>query len=333
MIHSDVEIPYQGWPAMQGCKRRIAFVSPCHLGTWSPGHPVTLFWATGCLLLATLSGCSEARSDSKATSADVPPAVELGRDFDPTVTGTLQGKVTWDGPIPDVPPFRAYPAPDSQPDLPRRGPRDNLHAPRINPANRGVAQAVVFLRQVDLRKSRPWNHEPVRVEQHDWTLSIIQGAKTSNIGFVRRGQSFTAVSKQYVLHILRGNGAAFFSMPFPDPDVVSTRRLDKVGAVELSSGADYFWMRAHLFVDDHPYYTCSDADGRFVLNQVPAGTYQLVCWLPNWNVAWRERDPENGEVSRLAFRPLLVIEKQVTVKAGETGGVNFVVVEKNVERQ
>ena len=297
---------------MPGCKRRI----------------VCWLWAACCMLFATLPGCSEARSDGKTSSADASTS-ELGRDFDRAQTGTLQGKVTWDGPIPEVKPFRAYPSPDSQPDLPRRAFRDNLHAPRINPGNRGVDQAVVFLRQVDLRKSRPWDHEPVRVEQHDWALSIIQGAKTSNIGFVRRGDSFTALSKQYVLHILRGHGAAFFSMPFPDPEIASTKRLDKIGEVELSSGADYFWMRAHLFVDNHPYYTCSDADGRFALSQVPAGTYQLVCWLPNWHVAWRERDPENGEVSRLAFGPPLVIEKQVTVKAGEAGGVDFVVAEKD----
>ncbi len=55
------------------------------------------------------------------------------------------------------------------------------------------------------------------------------------------------------------------------------------------------WMRATVRIFDHPYFTTTDAQGRFRL-EVPEGTHTLVLW--------HERLPE-------ASRPL-------TVKAGET---------------
>jgi plastocyanin len=55
------------------------------------------------------------------------------------------------------------------------------------------------------------------------------------------------------------------------------------------------WMRAVVRTFDHPYFTTSDAQGRFRL-EVPEGTHTVVLW--------HERLPE-------ASRP-------ITVKAGET---------------
>jgi len=226
-------------------------------------------WLTAALLVSALTGCAEEKRPEPA--ACVEPSAELAQDFDAAATGTLQGTVQWQGPPPSVPGFAAYPDLGSQPDMPPWGVRDNPLAPRIA-GNRGVAQAVIFLKKVELRRSRPWDHGPVLVEHNDWRLQIHQGETVSAIGFVRRGGCFRTVNKQKALHILHGEGSAFFSMPLPEPDHVSTRRLDQAGQVDLSSGADYFWMRGHLFVDDHPYYTRSDDSGRFVLSRVPAGT-------------------------------------------------------------
>jgi hypothetical protein len=280
-------------------------------------------WLCAAILLTALVGCTEEKPAQIV--APTGPAAELARDFDAAAVGTLQGKISWEGPVPTVLPFEVYRDGDGQSGMPPRSSRPNPHVPQVNEHNHGVGQAVVFLRHVDLPKSRPWDHEPVRVELSDWQALVKQGSVTSAIGFVRRGESFQAVSTQKVMHVLRGSGAAFFSLPFPDPDVESTRLLDRVGHVELASGADYFWLRAHLFVDDHPYYTRSDADGRFILPKVPAGTYQVVCWLPNWNVARHERDPESALVSRVEYRAPVEKEASITLSAGETNTVDFAV--------
>ncbi len=80
------------------------------------------------------------------------------------------------------------------------------------------------------------------------------------------------------------------------------RRLTARGVVELSSATGYYGMRAFLLVDDHPYYTRTDAQGRFQLDRVPPGRYEVVCWHPSWIEQRHDRDPETSLVTRIFFR-------------------------------
>src|SRR5262249_40869073 len=142
----------------------------------------------------------------------------------------------------------------------------------------------------------------VVVEQRLQRFLVRQGQIDGHIGFVRRGDAVAMVSRDTFFYSLHADGAAFFTLAFPDPEKPLTRRLTEKGLVELTSGAGSFWMRAYLFVDDHPYYARTDGQGRFTLEQVPPGNYELVCWLPSWRVERQERDPETGQVSRVFFR-------------------------------
>lgn len=40
------------------------------------------------------------------------------------------------------------------------------------------------------------------------------------------------------------------------------------------------FMQNWLYVVDHPYFSITDQDGRFALDQVPPGTYSLLAWHP-----------------------------------------------------
>src|SRR5262249_30904512 len=152
--------------------------------------------------------------------------------------------------------------------------------------------AVVYLRGVDPARARPWDHPPVCVELRDYQIHVRQGDEEGRVGFVRRGAEVTAVSREPVFDSLQARGAAFFTLAFPDPDRPRTRRCPRAGVVELSSGVGHFWMRGHLFVSDHPYLARTDAAGRFSLPRVPAGRYELVCWLPDWHESSHERDAD-----------------------------------------
>jgi hypothetical protein len=278
-----------------------------------------------CLLLlssAALSGCDEAFTPAEPSGKAV---TDIGQEFDAASAGTIRGRVTWGGAIPDVPSYRSPLSPGNEHAGSPHRLWPNPHAPRIDAASRGVADAVLFLRAVDPRHARPWDHPPVRVELRDYQIRICQGERASNSGFVRRGEEIEMVSRQAIFHSLRVRGAAFFARAFPDVDRPCTRRLDRAGLVELSSGCGYFWMRGHLFVADHPYYTHSDAEGRFTLPQVPPGRYELVCWLPDWREATRELDAETALICRLSFRPPLEATRTVRVDAGQTQTVAIAV--------
>ena len=37
-------------------------------------------------------------------------------------------------------------------------------------------------------------------------------------------------------------------------------------------------MKTWVLVSDHPYYAVTDSNGDYEIKNVPAGTYEVVCW-------------------------------------------------------
>jgi len=131
------------------------------------------------------------------------------------------------------------------------------------------------------------------------------------------------ISSDSYFHSLHAGGASFFTLAFPDPDQPLSRPLMERGVVELTSAAGYYWMRAYVLVDDHPYYTRTDSDGRFTLDQVPPGKYEVVCWMPSWLEDRHERDPESGLITRLFFQPPVTLVQKVELGKQETKEIRF----------
>lgn len=270
-------------------------------------------------LLLALSGCDQPLVPAEDAEG---PLADVGRRFDPASTGTVEGRVIWEGPRPVVPPFRAPVSPLSEQAGGKKRSWHNPHTPAIAPDG-SLAGAVIFLRGVDPDCSRPWDLPPVRIVLRDYLIHVWQGNTVSRCGFVRQGDTIEISSAQPVFHSIRARGAAFFSLTFPLRSQPCRRRLDRAGVVKLTSGAGYFWMRGHLFVTNHPYYTHTDSAGRFVLPQVPSGTYEVVCWLPDWRPAGQELDADTGLTTRLTFRPPLQLIQTVTVRPGQRALLPF----------
>ena len=192
--------------------------------------------------------------------------------------------------------------------------------PRIDPQNRGVANAVVFLRGVDPHRARPWDLDPARVELRDYQIHIRQGDADGAVGFVHRGDRIDLESKQNVFHSIQARGADFFALTFPDEGAVRNRVVNRGGLVELCSNAGQFSMRPYLFVDDHPYYARTAADGRYAFAKGSPGDYDLVCWLPDSQEASHEIDADTRLVTRLTFRPPREVVGAVSRGEGDGDG-------------
>src|SRR5262249_32093547 len=124
---------------------------------------------------------------------------------------------------------------------------------------------------------------------------------------------------------------AFFGLTLDGPGA-ARRRLGQSGVVELSSASGQCWMRAALFVSDHPYLTRTAADGSFTLSQVPPGTYDLVCWLPGPRGAVVARRPHTSHAEPTPPRPPLEKVQKVRVAARGTSQAKFVIAAKELER-
>jgi hypothetical protein len=197
----------------------------------------------------------------------------------------------------------------------------NPNAPTVDPAGRGVANAVVYVKGVNPEESRPWQHEPVTVFLRDYQLRVEQGDNTAATGFVRRGDRIEVVSRETRFHLARAGGAAFFTLSLLEPFKARSRTLTQKGVVELTEASGYYWLRAYLFVDDHPYYTRTDAEGNFTVKNVPPGHYQTVAWLPSWHIAGHERDAEARSICRLFYRP--PVERTQPVQVPPHGDVTL----------
>jgi hypothetical protein len=278
------------------------------------------------LALAATPGCGEARLDEP--TKPILTVDEAATAFDASDCGTISGRVVWKDNVPSVAPLKSPANPLGGEILRKLQVRPNPNAPVIDPRTKGVGNAVVFLRGVDPKRGRRWHHPPVRVEMRDCQFHLRQGEIDSRFGFVHRGDLVEMVSRDAWLHCLHADGSSFFSYAFPDPDQPLGRRLTQNGIVELTSAAGCFWMRAYLFVDDHPYYARTDAQGRFDLPDVPAGRYEIVCWMPNWRKARHERDPESGLICRFFFKEPVECVRAMTVKRRETQRADFALSEE-----
>jgi len=280
----------------------------------------TLLLTATSVLINLLAGCQDSPQSAEDITATRSDASTL---FDLQSTGTITGTVVWDGPRPKVSAFVAPVSPQWDPKGQDFLSWPNPNVPVIDDKSSGVKDAVVFLRNVDPRRARPWNHAPVRVEQIDYRIQIRQGELESRCGFVRCGDEIEMISRQSVFHSMHAGGANFFTLAFPDRDKPLSRRLERPGLTELSSAAGCYWMRGYLFVADHPYYCRTDCEGRFHLPQVPAGQYELVCWHPNWRERGHDRDPESSLVCRLYFQPPAKLVRMMKIGAGKTENISF----------
>jgi hypothetical protein len=197
------------------------------------------------------------------------------------------------------------------------------HVPQVHSENKGIRNAVVYLRGIDVARSKTWDHPKVRVEFQDRQLRVVQGDLASSVGFVRRGDALDIVNRDDEYHNLHSRGAAFFAVPLIKPNQPQERKLTRAGVVELSCGAGYYWLHGHLFVCEHPYIVRTDADGRFTLVQVPAGVYEVVCWMPSWRILRKEVEPETGVTARLAWEAPREQVARVRVDAGKVAVSEF----------
>tara|TARA_Y100000588_G_scaffold115581_1_gene126625 strand:+ start:106 stop:810 length:705 start_codon:yes stop_codon:yes gene_type:complete len=94
------------------------------------------------------------------------------------------------------------------------------------------------------------------------------------------GQNFAIRNSDPIIHNVRSlseeNRPFNIAQPAGTPDRIK-RFSDKEGPIELR--CDYHrWMRAYLFVMEHPFFAVTDAQGRFTIRNLPPGEYTLATW-------------------------------------------------------
>jgi hypothetical protein len=56
------------------------------------------------------------------------------------------------------------------------------------------------------------------------------------------------------------------------------KRLDRVGVIRIDCDVLHTWMSATVVVTDTPYFALTDEHGRFTIDHLPSGAYEVEIW-------------------------------------------------------
>jgi plastocyanin len=192
-----------------------------------------------------------------------------------TEKGSLQGAVTWSGDLPKLAPL----AVDKDTDTCGKEKQN----PRlvIDPASKGVANAVVFLENVT---------KGADLSPKEATLDQKSCVYEPHVQIIPRGSKITYLNSDPTLHNVHGylGEDSAFNLAMPTAGMKLTKELKKPGFLSLKCDAGHVWMSAYLVVVEHPYYALTDAQGRYEIKDIPPGKYQVKMWHEGWETTLNE---------------------------------------------
>lgn len=211
--------------------------------------------------------------------------------------GVLEGTVMLDGPAPDPKGFNLITFPDPV----YCGRISNGRGWRllrdfvVSPQG-GLKDAIVLLEGIEAGK--PFETSVPLIEARD---CMFQPFMT----IVRNGHAVEVINMDPVMHDIQGyetsleaGARVLFNTPLVmnhqhhRGDLLATHNhapgKSLVGPIYLNKGRRTFYMQCgfHAYMEswamavNNPYYALTDANGKFSIDHVPPGTYQMVAWHP-----------------------------------------------------
>jgi len=186
----------------------------------------------------------------------------------------LQGTVHVDGNVPSLPALKTSVAVER-----RCGKEIRDHTLVVNEEG-ALANVVVFLADVGSSSSE--------LEGSRWVVSLDQRgcAYSPPVIAARAGAALEISNSDPLMHNVRASGQSpLFNFAMPVQGLKIIKRLPQRPAI-IRVGCDVHpWMHAVIRTFDHPYFTVTDANGRYQVS-VPSGPKKIVFW--------HERFPEQS---------------------------------------
>lgn len=237
-------------------------------------------------------GCDKPRFNAGQGGAGVKPIppddVSNGPRF------TVKGTITWSGEAPAVPNL-----PDDFGKAGQFGPPLNPYYPKIDPATRGLANAVVYV-----ALGENWNPGVPKGE-----VGLTYAAGKLGFGKDKSPIAVASVGSSIVIDAsaektvgVKARGASFFSLSFPKDSPPRKQSLDAAGIVDFCEANSDFWAASRLHVFDHPWFAITNEKGEFEIRKVPLGNHRLIVEVADWRLENFERDPESQRIARLLFK-------------------------------
>ena len=137
-------------------------------------------------------------------------------------------------------------------------------------ANLGVQNAVVSLTNV--QRGKPFSSTRVTVDQRECRYA-------PHVLLVPVDGTVAIVNSDGILHNIRSHSSKNLPMNKAQPKFKKMMKevfhLPEVIQITCDAHA---WMSGWLIIEAHPYYAVTDANGRFQLEDIPPGEYEVQVW-------------------------------------------------------
>lgn len=141
----------------------------------------------------------------------------------------------------------------------------------VDEQGNGIPQAVVFVQTPASGGAKPAAHRKAILDQVDkqFVPNLLPIAVGTEVQFPNHDQIHH--------HVYSFSRAKSFDLPLYKGEAKPSVAFDQPGVVDVGCNI-HDWMSAIILVVPSPYYAITDANGRFVLSDIPSGTYSLVSW-------------------------------------------------------
>lgn len=97
---------------------------------------------------------------------------------------------------------------------------------------------------------------------------------------VQTGQEIKILNSDPTMHNIHGLPKVNREFNFGMPKTVKEKSItfDKVEDVFVIKCDVHPWMKSYVQVFDHPYFSVTGLDGKFTINNIPPGEYEVVAW-------------------------------------------------------
>lgn len=140
----------------------------------------------------------------------------------------------------------------------------------VDAESRGIANVIVSLSGIPAEQVG--TPQPSRLVLDNRDCQFVP-----RVAVLTVGSTIEAVSHDQVLHTTHLYGAVEHNFALPYPSEPKTATVEEPGMIAVLCDV-HGWMKAYVRVDSHPFHAVTDADGTFLIANVPPGDYELDVW-------------------------------------------------------
>jgi plastocyanin len=240
-------------------------------------------WATRSLgpllLLALACDGDEPRAVTSKTAPLVPGPADKAIDEAPTKkstyteldavpgAGVIQGTVTYTG---NAQPGKLDVTKDTRV-CTHGGEADGS----LQVENGKLANAVVAITD-DIQRGKRWESDKAVVDNRECRFEPrVQIGRYQ--GAIEMKNSDPVFHNTNLAPIANADSTTLVNVPLPLQGQSQTKKLEKPGIVAVNCNV-HEWMKAWIYVSEHPYAAVTRADGTYEITGVPAGEYNALVW-------------------------------------------------------